>query len=99
MLMSRCVTSCSTSPSAMVEEARDSTPRTSSEPTSTISSKERVNRKSPTSTEALSPHTELAVGLPRRSALTSTTSSCKSVAEWMNSTQVASLICRSSSAA
>ncbi len=69
-----------------------------SEPTSTISSKERVNRKSPTSTEALSPHTEFAVGRPRRNALTSTTSSCSRVAEWMNSTQVASLMCRSSSA-
>ena len=67
--MSRWLTSCSTSPSAMVEEARDSTARMSSEPTSTISSKARVNRKSPTSTEALSPHTELADGLPRRSAL------------------------------
>ena len=48
---------------------------------STINSKARVNRKSPTSTDALSPHTELAVGRPRRSTLTSTTSSCSRVAE------------------
>ena len=40
-----------------------------SEPSSTISSNERANRKSPTSTAGLLPHTAFAVSRPRRSSL------------------------------
>src|SRR5215207_8179143 len=66
-----------------------------SEPSSTISSNERANRKSPTNTAGLLPQTALAVSRPRRRSLESTTSSCSSVAVWMNSTAAASAICRS----
>ena len=47
---------------------------------STINWKARENRKSPTSTDGLLPHIRLAETLPRRSALSSTTSSCSRVA-------------------
>jgi hypothetical protein len=60
-------------------------------PSSTISSNERENRKSPTSTVAGLPQIRLAVRLPRRMPEPSTTSSCNRVAVWMNSTVAASL--------
>jgi hypothetical protein len=60
-------------------------------PSSTISSNERLNRKSPTSTLAGLPQMMLAVRLPRRRPEPSTTSSWSSVAVWMNSTAAASL--------
>ena len=58
-----------TSPSAITAAARDRISRTRSEPSSTISSNERANRKSPTSTAGLLPHTALAVSRPRRRSL------------------------------
>ena len=60
-----------------------------SDPSATISWKARLNRKSPTSTLALLPHSTLAEASPRRRSLSSTTSSCSRVAVWMNSTQAA----------
>jgi len=89
------VTSCSTSPSAMIAEASDRMPSTSNEPSSTMILKARLNRKSPTSTEDLLPQTALAVARPRRKSLASTTSSCSKVAVWMNSTAAASATWRS----
>ena len=59
-------------------------------PTETIIWKAREYRKSPTSTLAALPNKALAVGLPRRREDSSTTSSCSSVAVWMNSTTAAS---------
>ena len=79
-----------TSPSAITAEARDRISSTRSEPSSTISSNARLNRKSPTSTAGLLPHTAFAVSRPRRRSLASTTSSCSRVAVWMNSTAAAS---------
>ena len=57
---------------------------------STISWKLREYRKSPTSTLAALPQTALAVLRPRRRSDSSTTSSCSSVAVWMNSITAAS---------
>ena len=74
----------------MVAAARDRIASTFSEPSSTINWKARANRKSPTSTDAWLPNTALAEAIPRRNALSSTTSSCSRVAVWMNSTQAAS---------
>ena len=82
--------SCSTSPSAMVAAARDRIASTSRDPSSTINWNARANRKSPTRTDALLPNMALALASPRRSTLSSTTSSCSKVAVWMNSTQAAS---------
>ncbi len=82
--------SCSTSPSAITREAWASTPRAAMEPASTISSKARENRKSPTSTLDGAPQIRCAATLPRRNWLPSTTSSCSRVAVWMNSTAAAS---------
>ncbi len=56
----------------------------------TIIWKAREYRKSPTSTLAALPNTALAVLRPRRRSDSSTTSSCSSVAVWMNSTTAAS---------
>src|SRR5579871_5897597 len=70
----------------MMAEAPARMSSTAMSPVSTISWKARENRKSPTSTLGLLPHIRLAETLPRRSALSSTTSSCRSVAVWMNST-------------
>ena len=60
---------------AMMADACERMRSTSSEPCSTISWKARLNRKSPTSTLDLLPHTSLAVALPRLKWLSSTTSS------------------------
>ena len=80
--------SCITSPSAMTasESVGEDAQHSSAEPASTINWKARLNRKSPTRMDGLLPHTTLAAARPRRSALSSTTSSCSSVAVWMNST-------------
>ena len=59
-------------------------------PASTINSNARANRKSPTKTDASFPHTKFAVSRPRRKFDSSITSSCSNVAEWINSTAVAS---------
>ncbi len=75
-----CVDICSTSPSAIVAEAEDRMFMTLSEPSSVMSWNDRANRKSPTSTEALFPNTAFALAMPRRRELSSTTSSCSSVA-------------------
>jgi hypothetical protein len=83
--------SWSTSPCAIVALAELRILSTLRLPSSTISSNARLNRKSPTSTVAGLPKTMLAVSLPRRVSLPSTTSSCSSVAVWMNSTAAASL--------
>jgi hypothetical protein len=92
--MSLAVMSWATSPSAMTAEALDRIASTRKDPSSTISWKARLNRKSPTSTGALLPQTALAVGVPRRRSLASTTSSWSSVAVWMNSTAAAKPSCR-----
>ena len=89
VVRSFCVCNCSTSPSAIVAAARDRMLNTTSEPSSTINWNARANRKSPTSTDALLPKIALAEARPRRNWLSSTTSSCNSVAVWMNSTQAA----------
>ena len=60
-------------------------------PSSTINSKLRENRKSPTRTLAGLPQMMLAVRLPRLRPEQSTTSSWSKVAVWMNSTAAASL--------
>ena len=65
--VSLAVISCATSPSAITADALARIARTRSEPSATISWKARENRKSPTSTGALLPHTALAVLMPRRS--------------------------------
>ena len=70
--------------------ASASTSSTRMRPTSTISWKAREYRKSPTSTLAALPNSALAVARPRRSADSSTTSSCSRVAVWMNSMMAAS---------
>ena len=62
----RCVVSCSTSPSAITAEAWLRIFSTRRDPSSTISSKARLNRKSPTRTVAGLPQMRLAVRLPRR---------------------------------
>ena len=51
---------------AMTEEARDRMSRMCSDPSATISSNERLNRKSPTRIAGLLPHKALAVSRPRR---------------------------------
>ena len=84
--------SCITSPSAMVAAAEERMSSARSEPTSTIMRNAWPSRKSPTSTLASLPHSIRADSLPRRSSLSSTTSSCSSVAVCMNSTEAASLI-------
>jgi hypothetical protein len=58
--------------------------------TETIIWKAREYTKSPTRTLAALPNIALAVRRPRLSADSSTTSSCSSVAVWMNSTVAAS---------
>ncbi len=58
---------------------------------STIIWKARECRKSPTSTLAGLPKFSFAVGRPRRIVDSSTTSSCSSVAVWMNSITAARL--------
>ena len=63
-----------------------------SEPTSTIILNAWPSRKSPTSTLASLPHSMRAACWPRRMSLSSTTSSCSSVAVCMNSTAAASLM-------
>ena len=85
--------SCSTSPSAITLVASESTCMTRMSFTSTIIWKAREYRKSPTSTLAALPNRSLAVSRPRRRVDSSTTSSCSSVAVWMNSTTAAS-VCR-----
>ena len=87
--------SCLTSPSAMTEDAFARILSASNELVSTIKLKARANKKSPTRIEGLFPHTRLAGFLPLLSVLSSTTSSCRSVAEWINSTAAASLWCLS----
>ena len=82
--------SCSTSPSEMVLVAPARISMTRMFCTSTIIWNEREYRKSPTSTLAGLPKDTLAVGRPRRRVDSSTTSSCSSVAVWMNSTTAAS---------
>jgi hypothetical protein len=77
--------------SAITAEARDRMRSTLRLPSSTISSKLRLNRKSPTSTLAGLPQIMLAVRLPRRRPEPSTTSSWRRVAVWINSTAAASL--------
>ena len=62
------------------DEALDKMRNTSIEPSSTINSNERLNRKSPTSTLAWLPHMALVDWLPRLKSLSSTTSSCSRVA-------------------
>ncbi len=74
----------------MVLVASASTRITRMSSSSTIIWKAREYRKSPTSTEAALPNAALAVLRPRRSSDSSTTSSCSSVAVWMNSTTAAS---------
>jgi hypothetical protein len=69
--------SCITSPSEITAAAWLRMARTFSSPVSTINSKARLSRKSPTSTLAWLPQTMLAETLPRRSELSSTTSSCR----------------------
>ena len=59
--MSFAVINWSTSPSAITEEARDRISRIRSDPSATISSKDRLNRKSPTRIGGLLPQTTLAV--------------------------------------
>ena len=76
---------------AITADALDRIFSTRKLPSSTISSKARLNRKSPTRTVAGLPKTRFAVSLPRRKSDPSTTSSCSSVAVWMNSTAAASL--------
>ncbi len=80
------------SPSAMIAAADDRISSARSDPTSTIILKAWPSRKSPTSTLASLPQSMRAASRPRRSSLSSTTSSCKSVAVCMNSTAAASLI-------
>jgi hypothetical protein len=70
-------------------------PNADSDPVSTISSKARANRKSPTKTLDADPQIRCAATLPRRRSEPSTTSSCKRVAVWMNSTAAASFRCPS----
>ena len=89
---------CPWRPKAASPRPRRSPPRRStarrgrrSEPTSTIILKAWPSRKSPTSTLASLPHSTRAATLPRRRSLSSTTSSCSSVAVCMNSTAAASL--------
>src|SRR5262245_23528327 len=72
----------------MTADAFARIPSTWGAPVSTISWNARENRKSPTSTLGLFPQTVFADGRPRRRTLSSTTSSCKSVAVWMNSAAV-----------
>gem|GEM_PF-6849476 len=67
-------------------------PRARSESVSTISSKARANRKSPTSTDEAAPQIRCAATLPRRISEPSTMSSCSRVAVWMNSTEAASFV-------
>ena len=81
--------SCKTSPSAMTLVASARICITRMLPVSTIIWKAREYRKSPTSTLAALPNSALAVWRPRRSEDSSTTSSCSSVAVWMNSTVAA----------
>jgi hypothetical protein len=85
---------CSTSPSAITLVASASTSSTRMRLTDTIIWKAREYRKSPTSTLAALPNMALAVARPRRSDDSSTTSSCSSVAVWMNSTVAASSCAR-----
>ena len=80
---------CITSPSVMRADAEDSIRKISISPVLTISSNARANRKSPTRTEASFPHIALAVSRPRRFSDWSITSSCSSVALWINSTAAA----------
>jgi hypothetical protein len=84
--------SCITSPSAIVAAAEERMSSARSEPTSTIIRNAWPSRKSPTNTLASLPHNIRADSLPRRSSLSSTTSSCRSVAVCMNSTEAASLM-------
>ena len=62
-------------------------------PMSTIIWNAREYRKSPTSTLAWLPNTVFAESLPRRRDEESTTSSCRSVAVWMNSMMAAARTC------
>ena len=80
---------CITSPSVMRADAEDNIRKISISPVLTISSKARANRKSPTRTEASFPHIALAVSRPRLFSDWSITSSCSSVALWINSTAAA----------
>ena len=75
----------------MTLEALARMPRARIWPVSTISSKARANRKSPTRTLDGAPQIRWAATLPRRRSEVSTTSSCSRVAVWMNSTAAASL--------
>src|SRR3546814_7023607 len=62
----RCADSWLTSPSAITAEARLRILSTFSDPSSTITSNARLNRKSPTSTGALLPQIMFAVLRPRQ---------------------------------
>ena len=84
--------SCMTSPSAMTAAAEERISSALRLPTSTIILNAWPSRKSPTSTLASLPHSMRAASRPRRSSLSSTTSSCSSVAVCMNSTAAASLM-------
>ena len=83
--------SCITSPSAITAAAVDRMSSARIEPTSTIILNAWPRRKSPTRTLASLPHSMRAASRPRRISLSSTTSSCNSVAVCMNSTAAASL--------
>jgi len=75
---------------SVVATGIDQVPGTRSEPASTINSKARASRKSPTRMLGAPPQIRWAATFPRRRSEPSTTSSCRSVAVWMNSTAVAS---------
>ena len=83
----------------MRAEADDNIPSTAISSVSTINSKERANRKSPTNTEASLPQSALAVSRPRLLSDSSITSSCSKVALWINSTAAANNKARLSAAA
>jgi hypothetical protein len=87
--------SCSTSPSAITLVASDMISMTRWDPMVAIIWKAREYTKSPTSTLAWLPKTLLAVARPRRFCEPSTTSSCSSVAVWMNSMKAAASMCLS----
>src|SRR5262245_26963447 len=86
--------SCITSPSAMTAAAEDKISSALREATSTIILKAWPSKKSPTRTLASLPHNMRAASLPRRISLSSTTSSCSSVAVCMTSTAAAAGIAR-----